>query len=202
MSLPSSNALQSLRPSTFRLARQHTRTGSSLPQSPSRAVVQPMFNNSLKKVAKVVAPAGLWVAKNAYDIMSATEDNTDSSSRLGLIAATRGFEKGQLGLGVHRAAKGIYIVLGPLGQAEIGKFFAQPNVRELLTRTDDESFEKAGVLEYEYWDDEAQKARALETIQLGAEIAGLFKPKLRKYIMEKLSEAAPVRSAEGDTEGT
>lgn len=117
----------------------------------------------------------------------------DPASRLGAYAATRGFPPGTVGFAVHNAIGDIYMLLGTLGQEEIGLVFNNAVARQLFSQSVwSEANRAMATMEYEYW----SAVLRSNPDSFGGRAGAAFTPDMRVWLQANVySAGTPLRRA-------
>jgi hypothetical protein len=110
----------------------------------------------------------------------------DPSSRLGAYEATRGYARGTVGHAVHNAIGDIYLLLGTIGQEQIGLIFNSPMAKALFPQPVTSSANLAmATLEYEYW----MAVRTNNPSSIGGNAGAAFDPTVRAWLQQHVYSA-------------
>lgn len=112
----------------------------------------------------------------------------DEGARARLIKATKNYDEGTIGYGVHTSTRAIKTIFQELGASDIDVFFAQEEVKSLLQKPveDTKSLDEVAKLEYEFWKKTKEKEGLDE--KFGGTLGSMFKPEIRSVIMKYMSK--------------
>jgi hypothetical protein len=96
---------------------------------------------------------GAFVLRNFRQQQAARRGGpVDLTSRLGALRATQRFLPGTVGHGAHGGISAIHLLLGGLGQSNIGSLFGGPEAQNLLGQPIGSSANRGlGSLEHQFW---------------------------------------------------
>ncbi len=116
--------------------------------------------------AKILGGAGaagtLWIGSNYYQQRQALAypETVDPNGRRGAMLATRHFERGQVGYGVHPSIRLIHLLFSDIGEQEIGKLFHSPEAQAIMRKLrTHENHEELGAEEVKYWISQQKKGK-------------------------------------------
>lgn len=148
---------------------------------------------TLKIIGGVGTAGTLWIGTNYYQQRQALAypETVDPNGRRGAMLATRHFERGQVGYGVHPSIRLIHLLFRNIGEQEIGKLFHSPEAQAIMRKLrTHENHKELGAEEVKYWKGQLNKGKTIPDhmmIWFGA----LMPADARAYIQER---GAKIRS--------